>query len=166
MTGPSKKIFILLSIGANLGQREESIKEAFELLKYSGVVFDAKISSYYETEPVGMNEEPWFINAAISGYTILPLNYLIQFCKSIEYFLGRRQREKWTSRELDIDIIFYGNDVLQDKNLTVPHELMHTRRFVLKPAAELAGGIKHPKMGLTINELLEQCEDTSIVRMR
>ncbi len=158
------KTLILLSVGSNLGDRKANIEEAFELLKYSGAISDARISSFYETEPFGFKDQPWFINAAIIGYTWLPLNYLIEFCKSIEYILGRKVKKRWHPREIDVDIIFYGNELFDGDKLVVPHSEMHKRRFVLEPAVELAGDLIHPRFGKSIKELLADCKDKSIVK--
>jgi 2-amino-4-hydroxy-6-hydroxymethyldihydropteridine diphosphokinase len=81
--------FVLLSIGANLGQRRETIEKAISLLLTSKSISKIKISSFYETEPLGVTHQPWFVNVAVSGYTNQSLNTLIQLCKSIEYSLGR-----------------------------------------------------------------------------
>jgi len=159
------KTFILLSVGSNLGDRKANIQAAFELLQYSGIISEVKMSSFYETEPWGIKDQPWFINVAITGYTSLSLNYLIQLCKSIEYILGRKVRKKWQAREIDIDIIFYGDELFDGDKLVVPHSEMHKRKFVLQPASELAGTMIHPKFGKSIFELLVDCEDNSIVRI-
>jgi 2-amino-4-hydroxy-6-hydroxymethyldihydropteridine diphosphokinase len=160
------KTFILLSIGANLGERKENVKKALELLVESNVISmnSIRVSSLYETEPVGYKDQPWFVNAAVSGYTTLPLNNLIQLCKSIEYTLGRKSRSRWHERELDIDILLYGNELVDNPKITIPHPRMHERRFVLIPAAEIAGAAVHPKFGATVSELLKECEDSSVVK--
>lgn len=156
--------FVLLSIGANLGQRRDTIEKAIDLLKSSNSVSNIKTSSFYETEPFGVADQPWFVNVAISGNTNQSLNTLIQLCKSIEYSLGRKIRKKWYQREIDIDIIFYGDMQKETKKLTIPHASMQDRRFVLEPAAEIAGDFYHPKLKVTINHLLEICPDKSEIR--
>lgn len=165
MNNLSKNIFTLLSIGSNLGNRHENIEAAILLLKEASIIKSVVISSFYETEPLGFKQQPWFLNIAVSGYTELPLYSLIQSCKSIEYLLNRKHREKWHEREIDLDILLYGNLLLSEKKIIVPHPQMHLRRFVLVPAAEIAPLVKHPGFGLTIKQLLKQCPDTSNVKL-
>jgi 2-amino-4-hydroxy-6-hydroxymethyldihydropteridine diphosphokinase len=156
--------FVLLSIGANLGQRRETIEKAISLLLTSKSISKIKISSFYETEPLGVTHQPWFVNVAVSGYTNQSLNTLIQLCKSIEYSLGRKMRKKWHQREIDIDIIFFGNLIKETQKLTIPHAEMQGRRFVLEPSAEIAGDFLHPKFKVTINHLLAICPDKSEIK--
>ncbi len=159
-----KDTLVLLSLGSNIGDRERGINDAVRLLKDSGALYGIRKSSFYETEPVGYHDQDWFVNIAVSGYTGLPLNNLMQCIKSIEYSLGRVIRKKWAEREIDIDILLFGNEVVDIEKITVPHPRMHQRRFVLEPAAEIAGSLIHPAFGLTINELLAQCSDESAVK--
>jgi 2-amino-4-hydroxy-6-hydroxymethyldihydropteridine diphosphokinase len=160
-----KKTFVLLSLGANLGSKRESIENAVEYLKSGGIISEAKISSYYNTEPVGFKEQPDFLNIAVSGYTVLPLNDLIEACKSIEYYIGRHKRQLWHEREIDVDILLYGDRTVENPNITVPHPKMHQRRFVLLPASEIASEAIHPKLKRTVNQLLKDCKDYSEVRI-
>lgn len=154
----------LLSIGANLGNREKSIREAVKLLNNVEELTISKISSLYETEPVGVTEQPWFLNLALIGKTSLGLNVAIQLCKSIEYLLGRQTREKWTEREIDIDIVFFGDTIIDSEKLSVPHPRMQERLFVLIPADEIASDFVHPVLNKTIRQLLNNCPDKSVVR--
>ncbi len=165
MIDQSKKdVFVILSLGSNMGHRKENINLAYKLLMDSNVLYSSKISSLYETEPVGYKNQDWFINAAISGMTNLSLNNLIQLCKSIEYSIGRKKRETGVEREIDIDIIFYGDELHETDELTIPHLRMHERKFVLEPIAEIAGKVKHPKFNKSIIQLLKECKDDSVVR--
>ncbi len=160
-----KKIPVLLSIGSNLGGKRRTIESAFELLKKSNTLENTVISSFYKTEPVGFKDQPWFLNVAVSGKTDLDLNSLIEICKSIEYSLGRKKREKWHEREIDIDILFYGDLIKESDQLTIPHKFMHERKFVLQPASEIAGDYIHPKLGVSVSNLLRNCNDKSIVKI-
>lgn len=155
--------FVLLSVGANVGNKRKTILDAFELIKQTNILDRATLSSFYETEPVGFQNQPWFLNAAISGYTELSHTTLINVLKNLELILGRMPRERWHEREIDLDILLYGNTLLDTAPLTIPHPRMHERRFVLLPASEIAGEIIHPKLGISINKLLDNCKDSAQV---
>ncbi len=163
MNNDEFKTFVLLSLGSNLGDKKSFVEKAVKLLKESGIIENVKISRFYSTEPYGYKNQPWFVNVAVAAYTSLSLGALMAAVKSIEYDLGRRNRGKWREREIDIDILMYGETSFESPELTVPHSLMHKRKFVLAPAAEIAGNAVHPKLGLTISELLERCSDDSRV---
>ncbi len=158
------KNYVLLALGSNMGNRVENIKSAVHYLVDTGILSSPVVSSVYESEPVGVKEQPWFLNAAISGETTLPPNILIQACKSLEYLMGRVVRQRWHEREIDIDILLYGSDVVNCSKLTVPHPRMHERKFVLVPAAEIAGPAVHPCLHKSVDELLATCKDDSIVK--
>jgi 2-amino-4-hydroxy-6-hydroxymethyldihydropteridine diphosphokinase len=158
------KNFVLLSLGSNLGRREYNIRSAFQFLSESGIINEGHLSSMYETEPVGYTDQPWFINAVVSGYTILTAEQLLVVCKSLEYLMGRRFRQRWHEREIDIDILIYGSRIYSGRPLTVPHPRMHQRRFVMEPAAEVAPTAIHPELHRTMGELLKSCADNSVVR--
>jgi len=152
---------ILLSLGANLGNREETLSKAIELLKQRVFTGKIKISSVYETEPVGFKNQPWFFNLAIYGLTELTPQTLLEKCKSIEFELGRIVREHWHEREIDIDIILFGQEIINTPDLIIPHQRLHERKFVLLPCSEIAGNIIHPLLEQTIYELLGFCKDNS-----
>jgi 2-amino-4-hydroxy-6-hydroxymethyldihydropteridine diphosphokinase len=160
-----EKVFVLLSIGSNIGDSKTIISEAIDLLFESGMLSHIKVSSLYESEPYGFSGQPWFINAAVSGKTTHTVYELIELIKSIEYLFGRKKRETWHEREIDIDIILYGDLDLESEKLTIPHTQMEFRRFVLVPAAEIAGDIVHPVIRKSINTLLTECKDTSVVNL-
>jgi len=164
-TQKPEEIFVVLAFGSNIGNRRKNISRAISLLQESNLLNSSKISSFYETEPVGVKNQDWYINAAVTGTTTMPLNNLMELCKSIEYSIGRKSRDRWAPREIDIDIIFYGDMTLETTNLTVPHTSMHERKFVLQPVAEIAGSVLHPKFKKTINQLLEECNDSSEVQL-
>lgn len=159
-----EKTFVLFSIGANLGDKKSNIEKAISLLSQDDSIIIEKISSYYETEPVGFTEQPWFLNIAVSGFTNLKIEECLKFIKSIEKLIGRQERAKWTEREIDIDLLFYGNEIFECDELTVPHCRLHQRRFVLVPAAEISPDFIHAVFEKSLKQLLSDCSDNSQVR--
>ncbi len=164
MSNNNKLHFIVLSIGSNLGNRLENIRSAINLLLSRKVLDRVKCASIYETEPVGFIYQPWFLNTAVSGYTKLSPEELLQECKKIEKDLGRKTRQRWHVREIDIDIIFYENTIFNSQDLAIPHPRMHERNFVLVPLSEILPNYIHPKVGKTVAELLSISPDSSIVK--
>ncbi len=126
---------IYLALGSNVGDREKNIKKAIYLL--SKEIKDIKVASLYETEPVGYVNQPKFINTALEGHTNLSPDELLKFCQDVEKKVGRIYRFKWGPREIDIDILLYGNLKIDKPNLKIPHPLMLERDFVMKPLVEL-----------------------------
>jgi len=128
------------------------------------VLFDAVRSNLWITEPVGYVDQPAFINAAIVGCTTLTIDELQYACKAIEETLGRQHRARWREREIDIDIILFGDSIVDHDHLHVPHLNMHERRFVLAPCAEIAPDMISPRKEMSISELLRICPDVSDVQ--
>lgn len=160
-----EETLILLSIGSNIGLRDGYISSAVKMIEESGLIYDVKLSSYYESEPVGFEEQPWFLNVSLSGKTQLSASELLYFAKSIEYLSGRQKRQRWHERELDVDIIFFGNHILNQPNFILPHPAFSNRKFVLMPSAEIAGNTLDPISNKTINTLLNECIDKSVVKL-
>ncbi|MDA3844813.1 MAG: 2-amino-4-hydroxy-6-hydroxymethyldihydropteridine diphosphokinase [Candidatus Kapabacteria bacterium] len=160
----NKPVFTMLSLGTNLGDRQANIDTAVRHLINESVLTDVRTSSYYETEPVGFIDQPPFINIVLTAMTKMSLANLMQYCKSVEYFMGRTIRMRWHEREIDIDILLYADTVIHSSRLTIPHPRMHERKFVLVPANEIADKTMHPKLNKSISRLLEECKDNSEVR--
>lgn len=161
---PSNSIsFIAFSIGANLGDRLSSIQKAISLLSES--ITDMQCSSVYETEPVGYNNQPVFLNCAICGYTDKSPEHIIETCKSIEYTIGRQSRPKWHEREIDIDIVLFEDCILNSEDIAIPHPRMHLRSFVLQPLTEISPDRIHPIFNKTIKQLLSECADTADIKL-
>lgn len=156
--------FVLLSLGSNIGDRKQYLDFACALLENKHIITDIERSSFYETEPFGVKEQDKFVNIAIKGYTSLSAPTLLEECKKIEQELGRQKRERWHEREIDIDIIFYGDKIYKDESLIVPHVMMDKRRFVLVPAAEISGEKVHPIAHKSIDQLLHECQDDCQVK--
>jgi 2-amino-4-hydroxy-6-hydroxymethyldihydropteridine diphosphokinase len=152
-----------LSLGSNLGHREASIASALKILGREARIL--KVSSLYETEPVGYKDQPWFLNCACSVETDLSPQALLKLAKTIEKDLGRKPALHFGPRLIDIDILFYDDLILDSPDLVIPHPRLAERAFVLVPLKEIAPNLVHPLLGVTIEELLEGAEDLERVRL-
>ncbi len=152
-----------ISAGSNLGDRRANLEFALNSLARAGVV--SKTSSYFETEPVGFGDQPWFLNMAIELETALAPQELLFSCREIEASRGRVRTFPNAPRTLDLDILLYGDAVVYQKDLIIPHPRLPARRFVLVPLAQIAPGVMHPILKKSIRSLLEACPDPSVVRM-
>jgi 2-amino-4-hydroxy-6-hydroxymethyldihydropteridine diphosphokinase len=153
---------VYLGLGSNLGNRARNIYAALRRLR-SHVRLD-QISSLYETEPVGLTDQPWFLNLVCAGVTELPAEDLLRAVKRIEGELGRRQGVRFGPRLIDIDILLYDDQVLATEQLEIPHPRLHKRGFVLVPLGELAPGLVHPVLKTSVRELLESAASLENVR--
>lgn len=154
---------IYLSLGSNIGSKSANLEKAPGLLEENGVKIKKK-SSFYKTEPFFVKDQPWFLNMCIEGETDLKPQELLKVCKQIEQKIGRKKRKKWGPREIDIDILFYGETILDEKSLKIPHERLHERKFVLAPLREITSNFIHPIFKKTVKELLRECGDRGIVQ--
>ena len=145
---------IYLGLGSNLGDRYGLLQEAISKLNESGITVK-RISSFWETEPVGFTDQPWFLNLVVKAATDLPPLALLQTLKQIEAFLGRTPTIRNGPREIDIDILLYDEVLLESSTLTIPHPRFHERRFVLEPLTELAPQLVHPALGKSMRQLLK-----------
>ncbi|MCM3745630.1 2-amino-4-hydroxy-6-hydroxymethyldihydropteridine diphosphokinase [Sporosarcina luteola] len=133
-----------LSIGSNIGDRLHHLKEAVRALHSHEEIEVMKVSSIYETVPVGFTEQADFLNMAVSVATSLDPFQLLAACQQIESGLGRVREIRWGPRTVDLDILLYNNDNIEAENLIVPHPRMGERAFVLVPLLEIAPSIGHP----------------------
>ena len=152
---------VYLILGGNLGDREEFIMHAIEMLNRKAGTVDMA-SSYYETEPWGMTGVQAFLNIALRLTTKLEPDALLDVLLEIEEQAGRIRnplKDQYESRPIDIDILFYDSDVIQSPRLTIPHPHMQSRKFVLEPLCEIAPDFMHPVMQKTVTILLKECTD-------
>lgn len=152
-----------LSLGSNLGDREANIKSALKMLGQEARIL--KVSSLYETEPVGYKDQPWFLNLVCSLETDLSPQALLELAKTIEKNLGRKPTHRFGPRPIDIDILFYDDLILDSPDLVIPHPRLIERAFVLVPLKEITTNLVHPLSGLTIEELLERVENPEGVHL-
>jgi 2-amino-4-hydroxy-6-hydroxymethyldihydropteridine diphosphokinase len=153
-----------LSLGSNLGDRQKNLQDAIAALPKAGV--SAKqISSIYETEPVDYLDQPWFLNIAVEAETQLAPAALLQALREIEAQMGSKKQIAKGPRLIDMDILLFGNEVIDTPDLQIPHPRMHLRRFVLQPLSEIAPNARHPQSSLTVSELLARSPDKSAVRV-
>lgn len=144
-----------LGVGSNLGDRQANLRRALALLIETPQLEVRRISAFLENPAVGGPENaPDFLNAAVEVQTSLSASALMKRLLEIEQQMGRMRREKWEPRVIDLDLLLYGNTILSTSNLIVPHPMMHERRFVLQPLAEIAPKAVHPVLNVTIEDLL------------
>jgi len=153
---------VYLSLGSNIGDRAANLNSAIERLGVLGTI--EKISSFYETEPVEFTAQPWFLNIAVKLDTEKMPKQLLAGILDVEQQMGRRRTQKKGPRAIDIDILLFGNSIIDTKGLTVPHPAMHERRFVLEPLAEIAPEVRHPVFKRTLRELRDALPPGQAVR--
>lgn len=150
---------VYLQIGSNLGNRERFLEMArTQIAKQVGSI--KVMSKIYESEPWGFFAANWFLNQVVQVETLQSAQDTLLLCQSIELELGRRREGKsYSSRTIDIDILLFGDNILNTAELKIPHAQMHQRRFVLVPMAEIAPNLEHPIYKKSMVELLEHCTD-------
>ncbi|MDM7273700.1 2-amino-4-hydroxy-6-hydroxymethyldihydropteridine diphosphokinase [Sulfurihydrogenibium azorense] len=145
---------VFLGLGSNVGDRLTNLNKAIEIL--SDKIEILKISKVYETKPVGVENQPDFLNMAVMGQTELDHISLFEFVKNVEKQVGRVYRYRWGPREIDIDILFFNDLIYKSQDLEIPHPRLHERDFVLKPLMDLDPDFIHPVFKKSIRELYEE----------
>ena len=148
-----------IGVGSNLGDKLENCRSAIQLVgRISACRLKAQ-SDFFRTSPVGVEGQDWYVNSVIAIEAEITVHQLLRSLLSIEADLGRERKEKWDARTIDLDILLFGQDVVEDHDLTVPHPYMHLRKFVLVPMIQLAPNLMHPVLDKTMLQLLEGLSD-------
>ena len=155
-----------LSLGSNKGDRIGFVQQATSLLNATDGISLIRTSAFYESEPWGMESETWFVNAVVEVKTTLSPQSLLAECQRIEAQLGRKRIEGekgYQDRTIDIDILFYNKEIINDENLVIPHKFLHLRAFTLVPLLELIPNFEHPILHKTITQLHDDLENPEMV---
>ena len=151
-----------LSLGSNLGDRAAHLRAALAQLETAGRLL--AVSAFYETQPIDVPDQPWFLNCVAAIETGKTPRELLKFALSIEEAMGRLRLRKKGPRIIDVDVLLFGDRVVEEPGMKIPHPGMHQRRFVLEPLVEIAPEARHPVLGKTARELLGALGATQIVR--
>jgi 2-amino-4-hydroxy-6-hydroxymethyldihydropteridine diphosphokinase len=151
-----------LSLGSNLGDRAANLRAAVAQLDAAGRLL--AVSALYETQPVDVPDQPWFLNCAAAIETEKTPRELLSLVLRIEAGMGRLRMRDKGARNIDIDVVLFGDCLVDEPGLKIPHPAMHRRRFVLEPLAEIAPEARHPGLGKTALELLAGLADGQTVR--
>jgi len=156
-------VIAYIGIGSNLDQPLDQCRKAVSLLETRSGIQLLCVSSFYRTEPVGLDKQDDFVNAVCEIRTRLDHKALFKVLKEIEERMGRREGPRWGPRIIDLDLLFYGQDVIDEGDLIIPHPECHKRRFVLRPMEEIASFFIHPAFGISIRGLLDRLTDKNRV---
>ncbi len=153
-----------VGLGSNLGDRLEYLRQAVDRVKSIPGVSWRRNSPVYETEPVGIKDQPAFLNMVTEVDVESDAASFLAALKAIEVALGRTTRQRWGPREIDLDLLYFGTEVINDGPLRLPHPELARRRFVLVPLRDLAPDLVDPLRKRTVKELLHACPDSGVVR--
>ena len=151
---------VFLGLGSNVGNKIENIKKAINLLQEK--INNIEVAPFYVSKAVGYENQDDFVNTVLKGYTKLNPFELLEFTKQVEKQVGRIYRFHWGPREIDIDILFYDDLVINTEDLVIPHPRIQERDFVLMPLMDLEKGFMHPNLNVSVEELLRNLENKSI----
>jgi 2-amino-4-hydroxy-6-hydroxymethyldihydropteridine diphosphokinase len=154
---------VFIGFGANVGEPVSQVREALDRLCTSSGVRCVRVSSLYRTEPVGWEEQDWFVNGVVQIETTMGARRLMKLLLEIEEAMARVRTRADGPRNIDLDLLLFEDRVIDDRDLQVPHPRMHERRFVLVPLGEIAPDFRHPVLGRSISELRESLSDGKIV---
>ncbi|TVM03556.1 MAG: 2-amino-4-hydroxy-6-hydroxymethyldihydropteridine diphosphokinase [Candidatus Brocadia sp. WS118] len=149
---------VYIGLGSNIGNREENLYTAYGHLIAIRGIQPVRCSRFYETVPVGGPPQPMFLNAALEVKTSLSPHELLERFQSIEALMGRVRTVTWGPRLIDIDLLLYGDTIIDEERLKIPHPLMHMRLFVLEPLVEIASTVVHPQLQKTVLQLYRELQ--------
>lgn len=153
----SKTVYI--GVGSNLGDKLGNCLKAIERVdNISGCRLTGQ-SDFFRTEPVGVEGHDWYVNGVISIQADIPAHQVLNSLLAIEAGLGRERKKKWDPRTIDLDVLLFGQDIIDENDLTIPHPLMQSRKFVLVPMVQLSPDLVHPTLGKTMSDLLENLRE-------
>ena len=153
---------VYIQLGSNIGDRMSFIEQSLDLIKKNiGEILDE--SKIYESSPWGVKNQSYFLNSIIKVSSILSAKECLKKSQEIEKIIGRIRKKKWGARQIDIDLLFFNNEIISTDNLIIPHPHITERKFVLVPLAEIDGNYIHPKLKKNIFALLIQCKDVEKV---
>jgi 2-amino-4-hydroxy-6-hydroxymethyldihydropteridine diphosphokinase len=151
---PDMRSTAYIGVGSNLGDKLANCLRAIELVGRMEACQVIATSPFYRTAPVGVRGQDWYVNGVFSVMTGLSPAELLKGLLEVEALMGRERKEKWGPRTIDLDILLFGEHVIESAGLTIPHPLMHTRRFVLEPISRLAPDLMHPVLKMTMTQIL------------
>jgi len=160
-----RTVVCYIGIGSNREDPVSNCLKSIELISVLEYVKISRMSSLYRTEPVGVQNQAWFVNGVLEIETKQKSSILLDMLQNIENAMGRMRKERWGPRIIDLDILFYGQEIIREENLSIPHPELHTRRFVLVPMNEIAPYVIHPSFGISMKGLLDRLQDTSAVEL-
>jgi len=161
----SGEVVAYIGIGANIGSPVEQCQDAVRRLRAIPGITALRTSSLYRTEPVGPEEQEWFINAVAELRTEILPRKLFEILKTIEKLMGRTDGVRWGPRVIDLDLLLYGQAVIEEEGLIVPHPELHKRRFVLEPLCEIASYTIHPLFNVSARGLLDRLPEKGRVEL-
>jgi len=156
--GIRPEVLAYVGLGSNVGDRESNLRKALDMIDSEDGVGVLRVSSFCESEPVGPQDQPDFINAVAEVQTSLAPRSLLEVLQRIEREMGRTRSRRWGPRPIDLDILLFGDQLVSEPDLVIPHRLMHLRGFVLEPLCELIPEAEHPVAGLRFCELLDRVQ--------
>ncbi len=165
LTEDIQGVICFIGVGSNLGDPALQCLEAVRRLSaIKGIKF-LRRSVLYRTEPVGFAGQDWFVNAVAEIRTVLTPRKLLEALQAVETGMGRVKGPRWGPRPIDLDILLYGQELIREEGLVIPHPELHKRRFVLEPLCEIASYVIHPAFGVSVRGLMDRLKDENSVRI-